>query len=343
MSESTEVQTVFPDQVWETAAPESQGVHPAGLDAAMRHMASLVGTDGASQTVVVRHGRIIWRGDHIDSWHNVFSCTKSFLSIVTGLLIDDGKLSAETRLYEFVPALKEFYPDMTAARCLSMTCGYSAVNLSYPFTPAPPLFKDGAAFHYHPNNVALNMLALALTKAGGEPLDSLFKRRIADPIGMGDRWIWGDFGYVDGVKVNGGGGCQFKGIHISAEGIARVGLLLLNKGKWNGQQLLSAGWIAKATVPQSPASLPMHDPNEWYKTILGAYGYGFWVNGIRPDGKRIWPDAPVSTFALQGNYNNICFVVPDWDMVIARLGTDSLRGSGSYNEMFIRLKPALKS
>lgn len=340
MSGSVKTQTVFPDKIWEAATPESQGVNSAGLNAAMKHMESLVGTDGVSQTVVIRHGQMIWRGEHAESWHNVFSCTKSFLSIATGLLVDDGKISAETPLYKFVPSLKELYPDMTAVSCLSMTCGYSALDLRYPFTPAAPLFKDGTAFHYHPNNVALNMLALALTKAGGEPLDKLFQRRIADPLGM-ERWLWGDFGYVDGVRVNGGGGDQFKGIHTSAESIARIGLLLLNKGKWNGQQLLSADWIARATIPQAPADLPMHDPNEWYKTIRGAYGYGFWVNGIRPDGNRMWPAAPDATFALQGNYNNICFVIPNWDMVVARLGTDSLRGAGSYNEVFSLLKDAL--
>lgn len=341
MSERVKTQTVFPGKIWETATPESQGVDSAGLNAAMKHMESLVGTDGVSQSMVVRHGRVIWQGEHTGSWHNVFSCTKSFLSIVTGLLIDDGKLSAGTPLYDFVPALKEFYPDMTAARCLSMTCGYSAVNPNHPFTPAPPLFKDGSAFHYHPNNVALNMLALALTKAGGEPLDVLFKRRIADPIGM-DRWLWGDFGYVDGVRVNGGGGCQFKGIHINAENIARIGLLLLNKGKWNGQQLLSADWIARAAVPQSPANLPMYDPNEWYKSVRGAYGYGFWVNGIRTDGNRMWPNVSAGTFALQGNCNNICFVIPERDVVVARLGTDRLINTDRYTEFFALLKSAME-
>ena len=341
MSGRVKNQTVFPDKIWETATPESQNVNPGGLNAAMQHMASLVGTDGVSQALVVRHGRVIWQGDHIDCWHNVFSCTKSFLSIVTGLLIGDGKLAAGTPLYELVPALKKFYPDMTAARCLSLTCGYEAADPAYPFTPAPPLFKDGTAFHYHPHNVALNMLSLALTQAAGEPLDVLFRRRIADPVGMGTRWIWGDFGIVDGVKVNCGGGCQFKGIHTCAENMARIALLLLNKGRWNGQQLLSEEWIAQATVPQAPADLPMYDPAEWYKTIRGAYGYGFWVNGIRPDGQRMWPDAPDGTFALQGNCNNICFIIPDWDMVLVRLGTDRLMNTDRYTDVFALLKSAL--
>lgn len=342
MSGRVITQTVFPDKIWESATPESQNVNSGGLNAAMQHMASLVGTDGVSQAMVIRHGRVIWQGNHTDCWHNVFSCTKSFLSIVTGLLIDDGNLSAGTLLYDFVPALKEFYPDMTAARCLSLTCGYSAADPDYPFTPAPPLFKDGTAFHYHSHNVALNMLALALTQAADEPLDELFKRRIADPAGM-QRWIWGDFGRVNGIKVNCGGGDHFKGIHICAEDIARIGLLLLNKGIWNGQQLLSADWIAQATVPQAPADLPVYDPDGWYKTIRGAYGFGFWVNGIRPDGNRMWPDAPDGTFALQGNCNNICFVIPEWDLVLVRLGTDRLINTDRYTEVFALLKSALKN
>ena len=78
MSGSVKTQTVFPDKIWEAATPESQGVNSAGLNAAMKHMESLVGTDGVSQTVVIRHGQMIWRGEHAESWHNVFSCTRAF-------------------------------------------------------------------------------------------------------------------------------------------------------------------------------------------------------------------------------------------------------------------------
>jgi len=332
------MKTVFPSEVWDMASPESQQVNPAGLADALDHLRSISGSDGISQTLVIHHGRMIWRGEHADSWHNIFSCTKSALSLTAGLLIDDGKISLESRLCDWIPSLKALYSETTVRHCLSLTCGYAPAE-SDPFAPAAPLFQDRRAFHY--SNTAFNVLALALTRAGGEPLDALFKRRIADPIGIDDRWIWGETGTTNGLRVNGGGGDRFKGVHTSAENMARVGLLLLNKGRWNSQQLLSEDWIAQASRPQAPADLPLHDPNGWYKKLSGAYGFGFWINSVRADGTQLWPDAPAGTFAMQGNLNNICVVIPDWDLVLVRMGTDQLINPARYTEVFARLKTAL--
>ncbi|MDF3129314.1 serine hydrolase [Kiritimatiellaeota bacterium B1221] len=331
-------ETVFPGKTWEQASPESQGLDAEKVEAAMAHLKSLVGPDGISQTLIIRHGRIIWQGEHTDSWHNVFSCTKSISSMTVGLLIEEGILELDTPLSEFVPALKAQYPELSARHCLSLTSGYQAEDRSYPFTPAPPLFKDGEKMRY--GGEALNMMSHALSQASGTPLSETFETRIAKPIGLGRKWDWGDYGRVEGVKVNNTSGSDFKGVHTSAQNLARIGLLLLNDGSWEGKQLLSKAWIDQATTPQSPADIPLHDEKGWYKTIQGAYGLGFWVNGIRADGKRLWPDAPAQTYALQGNLNNICFVIPEWDMVFIRLGTDKVIPNEKYNQIFSLLKKA---
>jgi CubicO group peptidase (beta-lactamase class C family) len=314
-------------------------VNPDGLTDAMNHLKSLAGADGISQTMVICHGRMIWRGELADSSHNVFSCTKSVLSMTAGLLVDAGKISLETRLCDVVPSMKPFYPDTTVRHALSLTNGYDAVDAADPFMPASPLFAPGTAFHYA--NAGFDMLALVLTKAAGEPLADFFKRRIGDPVGIDSRWMWGDFGLVNGMKINNGSGGQSKGICTSAENLARIGLLLLNNGYWNGTQLLSADWIAQATCPQSPANLPPYDPADWYTKFCGGYGFGFWVNGIRTSGKKMWPDAPDRTFAQIGKYNNVCFVIPEWDMVLVRMGADKVIDSARYTAVFAKLKSAL--
>lgn len=321
------------------SAPESQGVDSGRLDAALKQLEAQTDVDGISQTMVIRNGYVLRRGPYTDSWHNIYSCTKSFLSITAGLLADDGKLSLDTRLCELLPEMKQYYPELTVRHCLSMTHGYAAVDAAHPFTPAPPLFAPGSTFYYY--NTGMDILAYGMTRIAGEPLSQLFTRRIADPVGLGERWLWGDYGLVNGVRVNNGAGGYFKGIHTTAENISRIGLLLLNKGCWNGTRLLSADWIAEASRPQSSAEIPLYDTEGWYKTIHGAYGLGFWVNGTRSDGKRLWPDAPANTFALQGHLNNICIVIPDWNMILTRLGTGSLHGAGRYNDVFVLLKDAL--
>ncbi len=88
------------------------------------------------------------------------------------------------------------------------------------------------------------MSANVLTRIAGESIMDLFKLRIADPITMNPKgWYWGNFGVIDGLLVNGGSGSQSKGMHISAQELARFGLLFLNRGNWNGNQLISAEWV----------------------------------------------------------------------------------------------------
>jgi hypothetical protein len=69
-----------------------------------------------------------------------------------------------------------------------------------------------------------------------------------------------------------------------------------------------------------PASTPLNEKSG--ADGRGVYGFNWWVNGIRPDGKRKWPDAPNSTFTASGYNNNDMFVIPEWNMVVVRLGLD---------------------
>jgi hypothetical protein len=56
---------------------------------------------------------------------------------------------------------------------------------------------------------------------------------------------------------------------------------------------------------------------------IGVYGYNWWVNGIRSNDSRLWPDAPPSTYAASGYNNNKMIIIPEWDMVVVRLGLDA--------------------
>jgi CubicO group peptidase (beta-lactamase class C family) len=103
--------------------------------------------------------------------------------------------------------------------------------------------------------------------------------------------------------------------------MARFGHLMLNRGNWNGKQLVSAGWVKQATSVQVPAHLANAHPKGEIEGS-GQYGYNWWVNGVDRQGKRKWPDAPTSTFAALGHNNNRMWVIPDWEIVIVRLGLD---------------------
>ncbi len=346
MSDST-IQAVFPATDWEAASPASQGVDPRRLDAAMARLEAITLDEGVSQTMVIRHGRVIWAGPDIDNLHPVWSCSKSFTSACLGLLVDDGAVALDEPVANHLPALTEHYPTATFRHFASFTVGYAHRPLevegqpAWPFVPAEPLFAPGERYIY---GMATDMLAYVLTRIAGEPLAELFRRRIARPIGIpDDQWAWGDWGFIDGVRINGGSGCYAKGLWITARQMARMGWLFVQRGRWGERQLLSEAYIDDATRPQSTPDTPPHDPQAWYKRLPGSYGLNLWVNGVAPDGRRQWPAAPASTSAIQGNNNNICFIVPDWDMVLVRLATDGIIETDLYDGVFEILREAVGS
>lgn len=324
---------IFPGKEWREASPASQGLDPSQLRAAVDYLDRNAGHDGARELVIVRNGYLVWRGPAVDRVHGVWSCTKSFTGTVLGLLIDDGKCTLDTPAREVLPALAEHYGSVTLRHFATMTSGYRAVGDepegSYihgpsktPFTPGPePLFAPpGSAFAYWDS--AMNQFAHLLTRIAGEPLHDLFRRRIAEPLAMDPaHWRWGDFGKAEGTlaAVNGGAGNQGRNVFINAREFARLGHLFLNRGRWKDRQILSEKWVTQATRVQVPAHLELRGaPIDG----RGVYGFNWWINGMQADGSRKWPGAPPGTFAASGFNNNDMFVIPEWRMVVVRLGQD---------------------
>jgi CubicO group peptidase (beta-lactamase class C family) len=224
----------FPGKEWLQVSPESQSVNSKKLDSAVQYLAKNSGKDGVKELVIVRNGYIIWKGKEIDKVHGVWSLTKSFTSTVLGLLIDDGNARLDTPAKNYIPSMAEKYPAVTLRHFTTMTSGYYAVgdeprgNYKHgpsltPFKPGnTPLFTPlGSKYAYWDS--AMNQFANVLTRIASEPIEELFKRRIADPIQMNiSKWDWGDFGKVDGVVVNGGSGNNNKQSNLPGMGIIRV-------------------------------------------------------------------------------------------------------------------------
>jgi len=338
-----EAPLVFPGKDWEKVSPESQGLSAARLNEAMKVVAEIAedhkdGTKSAgnSQCVVVRNGYLVWAGRDIDNMHSVHSCGKSFLSATLGLLVDDDKCTLETRAAKSLPALGEKYPGVTLRHFASLTSGYRVPWRESAFEIRDPMHEPGQGFHY---SASPNQLANIMTRIAGEPLRNLFKRRIADPIGIPEvDWYWRDLGKIDGRVVCGGAGHM----SITARQFARFGLLLLAKGRWGDKQVLSEWWVDQSTGVQVAADVDSYDPKAWYIHLPGRYGYLFWVNGTNKRGERLWPSAPPNTFAAQGNRNNYCFVIPEWRMVFVRMGQGKAIDHALYDRVFAKLRAAFK-
>lgn len=316
-------QTVFPGRVWEEATPESQGVDSKKLQAAVDYLGEHAGRDGVKRMVIVRNGRIIWRGPEAAKAQGVWSVTKAFTSTAHGLLIEDGKCALDTLAKDFNPALAEHYPTVTLRHFATMTSGLDGEGGSYDWDdrrrgdrnalvePLAPFFPPGTKYMYW--DEATQHYGYTLTQIAGEPLPDYLKKRILDPIGITSlNWKRDATGKVPNWTG---------GIEISAEDLARFGLLYLARGNWNGRQLINADWVDQATRVQVPASIPNALPTSSRKGS-GVYGYHWWPNGITPEGRRRWPDAPLSTYSRSGYNNNDLFVIPAWNMVTVRLGLD---------------------
>jgi CubicO group peptidase (beta-lactamase class C family) len=343
---------VFPREDWQEATPESQGIDTARLKAAADEL-------GVKQLVIVRNGYLIWKGPEANAYHEIYSASKVFTSTCLGLVLDDGKCQIDDPMVKYLPEWDDEYPvyaKVTLRHLASMRggtkgkLGYVGEGqkwgdpVTYVTEPDEPEFEPaGSQIAYQDSNVHLLGRIVAMHLAQ-EPLKDLFKRRIADPIGM-THWDWGISGEVEGMThYNVAGTPALKGnggIRVTPLEGARFALLLLNRGNWNGEQLLSASFIDEATSNQVPVTTPGRSSKGW----SGAYGFYWYTNGVRSDGKRRWPAAPAGTYAAQGGGENRFYVIPEWNMVVVTLGSSNpnARVGGSIDTFFAQVTDALVS
>ena len=121
---------------------------------------------------------------------------------------------------------------------------------------------------------------------------------------------------------------------MSASEQARFGLLYLNGGRWKGEQLLPPGWAEDAMAVQVPPTIPVADTDRRTTDGSGKYGYNWWVIS-----------EPVHAAFTSGLNHNVCLVVPEWNLVIVRMGTDGNPEAGKfgvYSEVLRRLAGGLE-
>ena len=272
--------------------------------------------------VVVRSGRIAAEWGDIERVDMTFSATKSFLSLCAGIAFDRGlipDIHAPVReLVDDGGFASEQNRSITWAQLLQLTSEWQGELWGKPDSidhnrdlSLPPGQSNDKGLqrtmqppgtHWEYNDVRVNLLALALLRVFKEPLPHVLKREIMDPIGASDTWQWHGYrnSYVD---INGqqmqsvsGGAHWGGGLWISTLDQARIGLLMLNKGQWNGRQIISEEWIAESVRP-----CPLN----------ANYGLMWWLNAV---GEQA-PAASRSSFFAKGVGANIIWIDPENDMV----------------------------
>lgn len=268
------------------------------------------------------NGLILHRGDIIARWGDTqqvdftFSVAKSYLSLLAGIAFADGLIAdLDERVRRRVTDEGFEGPHngaITWRHLLQQTSEWEGTlfgktdvidrnrNLALEGKArkgeARPLREPGSFWEY--NDVRVNRLSLALLQLFRRPLPEVFAERIMQPIGASSDWSW--HGYrtslveIDGRMIESvsGGSHWGGGIAIHAEDQARIGLLMLQRGVWEGRRLLPESWIAESLTPCSL------NPN---------YGLMWWLNS----GRTRYPSATTTSFFASGAGGNITWVDPE--------------------------------
>ncbi len=339
---------------WEARTPEAVGMDASLLDAAVefakqaenpasRNLSEVVALSfanepfdkivgpvkarGGANGMVVRNGYIVAEWGDTKRVDMTFSCTKSYLSTIAGLAVDDGLIrSLNDRLQDYIRDGKfdsEHNAKITWEHLLQQTSDWSGAMWDKPDWADRPqgadrtqwanrdLHEPGSFFKY--NDVRVNLLADSLLNVYRRPLPLVLRERIMDPISASPTWRW--HGYenswvtLDGQQMQSvsGGGHWGGGMFICTRDHARFGYLFLRNGKWRDRQLISKEWVDAVRVPS---------------TANPEYGYMWWLN----TNKSQIPSAPASSFYASGFGGNYVYVDQENDLLIVLRWTPDLSG-----------------
>ncbi len=276
--------------------------------------------------MILKHGNVVYEkwfnGHSADTPHPMFSVSKTFTATAVGLAINEGKLKLDDPVVSFFPDKLPAEPSdnlkaMTVRDLLTMTCGHDvepnssksdSLDWVQGFLSWPVEHKPGTYYLY--NSIGTYMLSAIVQKVTGEKLIDYLDKRLFQPLNIA-RPQWDES--PQGIN------CGGWGLMLKTEDMAKMGQLFLQKGQWNGEQIVPAEWLKEMSsyqVPSAPSGTRFEDlekaglnkdNNEWVQ----GYGYQMWIcrhNAFRADG-------------FAGQY---IMVFPDRDAVLVLTTSSSL-------------------
>ena len=286
------------EQAFVRATPESQGISSDLFAALLRELDASKDTD-MHHFMALRHGKVICECNFAPypkgMWHITHSMCKSITGMAIGMLIEEEKLKLDENIYDIFPNhinafSKIFRPVITVENLLTMTSGItfnesgivSGNDWLGSFLNASVNGKPGTEFQY--NSLNTYVLSAIVTKRTGETLTEYLTPRLFGPLGI-TKYYWETC--PKGITKGGWG------LFLCAEDMAKLGQLYLQRGKWNGQQLVSEYWIEISTARH-------------LKTQNGTYGYGY----------QLWMEQRPGSFEYNGMLGQNVIIYPDMDMVL---------------------------
>jgi len=324
----------FPTEGWRMSTPEEQGMHSENLLKMMENIKE--SQIGIQSVTVMRNGYIV-----LDSYihpyedgqkHKMFSITKSIISALIGIAINKGFIKdVDQKIVEIFPNkeiknLDDRKKSITVKHLLMMVSGLQAndgweknwvglfdMQASDNWTQytlnLPMEANPGERFEYY--NCNSHLLSAIINKTTGMKTIDFANKYLFEPIGIKNvKWDTSP----EGVNIG------YVGLWLEPKEMAKIGLLYLNKGKWNGIQIISSNWIEESTKPYHDSRLRGQK-----------YGYQWWIN-------------PAGFYSANGMYGQFIDVVPDKNLVAVFTGNiDGAKQSYSFSLLKDYISTAIAS
>ena len=299
-----------PVNEWPTADPDTMGLSTEALQAHLDRCRE----SGSFGCLVAYKGHVVqewFRVEHRNPFVATRSAVKSWTGLLAGMLIADGAIdSVDVPVAKYIPEWTAgARAEVTVRHLLTMTSGLRSreggttvppPDSALPASQTPgvvaaknttgyafdlPLdWAPGERFSY--SNGGVQLLSPLLERAAGMPLARYARERLFNPLGMENSRFMVDE-YYNTVT--------FGGAETTLPEFARIGQLMLNDGRWNGEQIVPASWVERSTTP-----IPQ----------MNNYGFLWWIDQER------------SNYAAAGSLDNVCIVFPELDLVVARMQRD---------------------
>jgi CubicO group peptidase (beta-lactamase class C family) len=343
-----------PEQVWPAADDDSDttfhgwakveastvGMTQGGLDDAEEYATTIPAgnidpTPGApvvdpGNGMIVRHGKLVHFWGDIDERHEMKSVTKSMGGIVLGLAVDENKVTLTGKGIDYMPTFGT-PPAGNAANAQLITLAHLATHTSGfekedgDLTGITSVIQATPGTQWTYSDAGLNWLADVLTTVYQQDLATLANQRVWSVLGLsggttGDDVRWRPNGQRPATRD--GGTLQHRelasGITANVNAMARVGLLFLREGDWNGTRVLSEAFVTRVRTPlPENAGLPVvpQRQSERFPNAPTDYGILWWTNK-----SKTMPNVPEDAFWAWGLGEELIVVIPSLDLVIVRNG-----------------------
>ncbi|MBW1842282.1 MAG: serine hydrolase, partial [Deltaproteobacteria bacterium] len=311
---------------WLTASPSSQGLDPVLLKKTVSRIGQM---KGVYSLIVVRDGYILvekyFREGRQNKPHNLKSASKSVLSVLIGIAIEDGYISLDQPITELLPKIKSFDDPrkgrITVRHLLTMTSGldptsYDAYNIwisnrdwVMAALDRPMVSEPGSRFQYSTGNS--HILSGILTENTGMSTQTFAERKLFDPLNVKVQgWATDPNGIYQGGN----------NLSLIPRDMAKLGQLYLDGGRFGNRQVVPKWWVEAST---RPSDLELHE-------VYGTYGYSWYVRPGREN-----------AFVAVGYGGQYIYVSPSYDTVIVVTSTLESKGRVWEKHLFEHLQSGI--